>query len=78
MQQVHQGNIGSNFDLVLTLNNDDKKDSLDKFMLANYLPIRYNDKGNLNSKVILKKLLVERALYDHSKKAQSKKSWFIN
>ena len=32
MQQVHQGNIGSNFDLLLTLIMI-KKDSLDKIML---------------------------------------------
>ena len=79
MQQVHQGNIGSNFDLVLTLNNDDKKDSLDKFMLANYLA--QSDtmiKGNLNSQSNFKKIIGKRSLYDHSKKAQSKKSWFIN
>ena len=58
MQQVHQGNIGSNFDLILTLNNDDKKDSLDKFMLANYLG--QSDtliSGNLNSQSNFKKIV---------------------
>jgi glucose-6-phosphate isomerase len=58
MQQVHQGNIGSNFDLILTLNNDDKKDSLDKFMFANYLA--QSDtliSGNLNSQSNFKKII---------------------
>ena len=58
MQQVHQGNVGSNFDLILTLNNDDKKDSLDKFMLANYLA--QSDtmiNGNLNSQNNFKKII---------------------
>lgn len=58
MQQVHQGNIGSNFDLVLTLNNDNKKDSLDKYMMANYLA--QSDtmiKGNLNSQNNFKKII---------------------
>ena len=58
MQQVHQGNIGSNFDLVLTLNNDNKQDSLDKIMIANYLA--QSDtmiKGNLNSQNNFKKII---------------------
>ena len=58
MQQVHQGNIGSNFDLVLTLNNDNKKNSLDKFMIANYLS--QSDtmiNGSLNSKSNFKKII---------------------
>jgi glucose-6-phosphate isomerase len=58
MQQVHQGNVGSNFDLILTLNNDNKKESLDKFLIANYLA--QSDtmiKGNSNSQNNFKKIV---------------------